>query len=111
MARLVVFLTHEERSMMCAPERDINLFGREQEKLLELAYELFREDLKPSWRKDNKRIAFLKKKIFGIAKSHGFRITWYGGEGGGVAEPDRFLISGRMKDSDKWEECLAFIQC
>ena len=75
------------------------IFGSETEKLLELCENLFRADLN----RDTEKVDKLKRKIFGIAKSHHVHIKWYGDSK--VCEPDRFLISGRGQDE------LAFIQC
>ena len=42
----------------------------------------------------------LLKKIYGIAKAHGLYVTWYG-KGSISCEPDSFLVSGRVYESEK----------
>lgn len=103
MATIVVFESNEERAMMCANvchdwENQKDIFGKETKKLLDACYNLFHASIR---KKGDE--AKLLKKIFGIAKSHGVYITWYGMSSS--CEPDRFLVSGHGF------ERLALIQC
>ena len=104
-AKLVVFENNTERAMMCADvchdwEHQQDIFGNETQKLLNTCEKLLDVSLKFSSKEEE---TLLLKKIFGIAKSHGVSITWYGMAP--VSEPDRFLVSGRGHDR------LAYIQC
>lgn len=76
------------------------IFGTEEEKLLNTCTELFHAALRFQGKEVEQQ---LLKKIFGIAKAHGVYITWYGKKA--PCEPDRFLVSGRGV------ERLALIQC
>ena len=103
-AKLLGFENDRERTEMCAGYQhdwanQPNIFGAETQKLLRLCYMLFKADLAHNAEKVEK----LKRKIFGIAKSHHVHIRWYGLDT--VCEPDRFLVSGKGQDY------LAFIQC
>lgn len=105
MAKIVVFENDRERAMMCADSchdwaNQKDIFGTETSKLLDTCNKLFHAAL----HFQNKEAEQFLKKIYGIAKAHGLRITWYG-KGYGVCEPDRFLVSGQG------HERLAFIQC
>lgn len=104
-AKLVVFGNDKERAMKCADfghrwEDQQNIFGSETQKLLDACEKLFHASLYHQGKEIENQ---LLKKIFGIAKAHGLKITWYGT--GSCREPDRFLVSG------KGFEVLAFIQC
>lgn len=104
-AELVVFENDRERAMMCADlghhwESQKNIFGSETKKLLDTCEKLFNASLSNQGKKVENQ---LLKKIYGIAKTHGLRVKWYGT--GSCCEPDRFLVSG-----NGFEE-LAFIQC
>ena len=106
-ATLVVFQNENERSWMCADQfHDWNnqklICGSETQKLVDNCEKLFKEVMHNHHKnKDVERK--LLSKIYGIAKSHGLRVTWYGH--GVTCMPDRFLISGHG------HERLAFIQC
>lgn len=105
MATIVVFENGTERAMMSADtchawSKQKLIFGKETEKLLDYCDRLFHAEL--HFQKEEAK--YLKKKIYGIAKNHGLRITWYG-EGHGPCEPDRFIVSG------KGHTRLAMIQC
>ena len=77
------------------------IFGTEEEKLLNTCTELFHAALRFQGKEVEQQ---LLKKIFGIAKAHGVYITWYGNQSA-PCEPDRFLVSGRGVEK------LALIQC
>ncbi len=105
MAEIIVFENHTERAQMSAGpchdwEHQKQIFGTETKKLLLNCSKLFRVATKL----EEGDSEMLLKKIFGIAKSHGVRITWYGNSKS-ACEPDRFLVSGYGIDR------LAFIQC
>lgn len=106
MARMVVFENNTERAMMCSDLchdwiNQEEIFGFETQKLLDMCEKLFHANLRFQGKAVEEQ---LLKKIYGIAKSHGLYITWYG-KGCGPCEPDRFLVSGHGF------ERLAFIQC
>ena len=93
---MIVFENSKEMSMMSADvchdwRNQKKLFGSETQKLLDACTELFHAALRYQ---DKEVEQQLLKKIFGIAKTHGLYITWYG-NGCGPCEPDRFLVSGR----------------
>ena len=104
MAFYLVFQNEEERATMSATashnwRHQEKVFGNETEKLLGLCEKLFRAELK----NNKEEVEKLQKRLYGIAKSHGVHIKWYGKSS--VCQPDRFLVSGRGHDR------LAFIQC
>lgn len=106
MASMVVFENSTERAEMCADylhnyEEEPDIFREDKEDLLETCDKLF---LVAIHRKDDNKNKLLSK-LYGIAKKHHVRITWYGDGTSCVHEPDRFLVSGRG------HERLAYIQC
>ena len=105
MAKILVFENHQERAWKAAmPYHDWEnqpcIFGRQEERVLKICEELYRNKLHFGSKELEKK---LLRKLYGIAKFHGVRLTWYGNSSS--AEPDRFMVSGRG------EERLALIYC
>lgn len=95
---LVVFENAEERATkgagMCHDfDAQPNLFGKEAAKLLQACKKLCHVALRMCEGDMDK----LQAKIYGIAKSHGCRIVWYGNPPG-PCEPDRFLIFKKKEE-------------
>ena len=95
---LVVFENSEERATKCAGmchdfSAQPNLFGKETAKLLQACKMLCHVALRMCEGDMDKQL----RRIYGIAKSHGYRIVWYGNMPG-PCEPDRFLVCKKNKE-------------
>ena len=95
---LVVFENSEERATKCAGMchdfgAQPNLFGKETTKLLQACKMLCHVALRMCEGDMDKQL----RRIYGIAKSHGYRIVWYGNMPG-PCEPDRFLVCKKNKE-------------